>query len=124
MAKQITIEEAKKKLDAHIKKQRILMYKPIQVAEILHYHRTNKETVNPGDLNTYRKQSKRWRDEVTRRLVGRICTSSARFQDNLFEANAIPPELINVLSVENVKNNGIVENYIYHTFRGPANQMT
>ena len=30
------------------------------------------------------------RDAVCVSLIGRICTSSQKFQDNLFEANAIP----------------------------------
>ena len=112
-----TLKEAKEKLDNHIKKQRVLMYKPIQIAEILYHHRNKLDKIDPSDVNTYRKQSKRWRDDVTRRLVGRVCTSSAKFQDNLFEKNAIPPEIIAVLAKENEENNGIVESYIYHTFR-------
>ncbi len=40
---------------------------------------------------TYRTQSKKWRDEISAELLGRVCTSSSRFQDNLFDSNAIPP---------------------------------
>jgi hypothetical protein len=113
----ITLEEAKDRLDKHIKKQRVLMYKPIQIAEILYHHRSELEEIDPSDVNTYRTKSKRWRDQVTRGLVGRVCTSSAKFQDNLFDKNAIPPELITVLAEENKENDGIVESYIYNTFR-------
>ncbi len=65
-------------------------------------------------MDTYRNISKRWRDEITKVLVGRISTSSQKFQDNLFEKNAMPPELLNELVEFNKKNDGLVENYIYH----------
>ncbi len=48
----------------------------------------------------YRNPSKRWRDDVTRLLLDRVCTSSQKFQDNLFEANAIPPTVLATLFVE------------------------
>lgn len=112
----LDVLEAKKKLDSHIRKQRVLMYKPIQVAEILYQYRLDQTNLSPLDVNTYRTPSKRWRDDVTRRLVGRICTSSARFQDNLFEKNAMPPEVISVLAQENNSKHGVVEAYIYFRF--------
>ena len=117
----MSIEDAKAKLDAHIKKQRTHMYKPIQIAEILYAYRTRKDDIDPLDLNTYRTKSRRWRDEVTKRLVGRVSTSSARFQDNLFESNAIPPTVLSVLAEENNNKNGVVESYIYHRFKQRLN---
>lgn len=111
------IHEAKQKLDIHISKQRTHMYKPIQIAEILKAARDGMKDLDLADLNTYRTRSKRWRDAVTMRLVGRVSTSSARFQDNLFEENAIPPEVIVALGEENNKKNGVVESYIYHRFK-------
>lgn len=100
-------------LDKIIRKSRVHLYKPIQIAEILYHHRLNKD-VNPSDLESYRNISKRWRDEVTKMLIGRVCTSSQKFQDNIFEANAMPPSLLKELAEYNSKTNGLVENYIYH----------
>jgi hypothetical protein len=52
---------------------------------------------------------------VTRQLIDQVSTSSQKYQDNLFEANAVPPDVIAVLAEANV--NGIVERYIYQRFR-------
>jgi len=108
------ISEAKKQLDTIIRKARVHLYKPIQIAEILMRHRKNK-SFDLDDLESYRNTSKKWRDQVSQKLVGRICTSSAKFQDNIFESNAMPPEHIAVLGEENEKadRTGIVEAYIY-----------
>lgn len=56
-------------------------------------------------------------------LLGQICTSSAKFQDNLFEANAIPPQVLQILGDENVKTNGAVEAYIYDRFSNKHAQL-
>src|SRR5699024_4927244 len=93
------------------------MYKPIQIAEILKAYRFGEKDLDLNDLNTYRTKSKRWRDDVTIRLIGRVSTSSARFQDNLFEANAIPPNVLSILGEENNLKNGVIESYIYHRFK-------
>src|SRR5699024_5424217 len=111
------IKTAKWKLDKNISKQRTHMYKPIQIAEILHAYRIGTPDVNPSDLNTYRTKSKRWRNKVTQNLIGRVSTSSSKYQDDLFDKSAIPPEAITVLSKENNEKNGIVESYIYHRFK-------
>lgn len=112
------LNKAKKQLDLVIKKARIHLYKPIQIAEILRAHRLNPD-FNLLELEDYRNQSKRWRDKVSLRLVGRICTSSARFQDNLFEKNAMPPQLLSALGEENEKEDrkGMVETYIYNSIK-------
>jgi hypothetical protein len=108
-----SLNEAKKKLDSIIKKARIHLYKPIQIAEILYQHRIN-PSFDLKKLESFRKSSKQWRDEVTQKLVGRICTSSARFQDNLFEANAMPPRFLAVLGNINEESpSGKIEAYIY-----------
>lgn len=113
-----TVIKAKKQLDTIIRKARVHLYKPFQVAEILKEHRELKN-FNLRDLESYRNASKRWRDRVSLRLVGRVCTSSARFQDNLFEANAMPSELIAILGDENERDDriAIVEAYIYRAFQ-------
>ena len=109
-----TIVEAKKQLDLIMKKARVHWYKPIQIAEILYHHRMN-PSFDLRQLENYRARSKWWRDEVSPRLVGRACTSSAKFQDNLFEQNALPPEYIAELGKANEESGfeGVVEAYIY-----------
>ena len=109
-------KEAKDALDKIIKKTRIHFYKPTQIAEILYYHRLGKENFDINELESYRNLSKRWRDSISMRLVGRVSTSSQKYQDNLFENNAMPPHLLSYLAEEN-NQDGIIENYIYHRFR-------
>lgn len=104
--------QSKDALDKIIKKSRVHLYKPIQIAEILFHHRTEKNW-DLLDLESYRNISKKWRDEVSLKLVGRRSTSSQKFQDNLFEANAISPKTLNELGEINNLNNGLVEKYIY-----------
>ncbi len=108
----MTIQEAKQALDKVISKSRTHLYKPIQIAEILYHDRTQKD-IKISDVNTYRNASKKWRDTICLRFIGRTSTSSARYQDDLFNENAIPPSVLKTLSIENRKHNGIVEKYIY-----------
>lgn len=111
-----TIAEAKERLDLIMKKARVHWYKPIQIAEILYQHRM-KASFNLSHLESYRARSKWWRDAISPKLVGRVCTSSAKFQDNLFEQNALPPEHIAKLGEENEKSGseGVIEAYIYNS---------
>ena len=102
----------KQALDLVIRKSRVHLYKPIQIAEILFHHRTEKGW-DLKDLESYRNVSKRWRDEVSVLLVGRRSTSSQKYQDNVFEANAMPPELLAQLGEVNKEGKGFVEAYIY-----------
>ena len=74
-------------------------------------------------LEEYRNESKHWRDEVSIQLLGRRCTSSARFQDDLFNDNAIPPKILAVLSHENLSTDGAVESYIYRKFTNKHTQL-
>lgn len=109
-----------------ISKSRVHFYKPIQIAEILFKERTEKTlNIKLNDLTTYRSKSKKWRDEICVKLVGRTSTSSSRFQDNLFEDNAIPPKTLSCLGDINKDkgNEGIVEAYIYRCFENKFNQM-
>ncbi|KKT28529.1 hypothetical protein A3G55_02930 [Candidatus Giovannonibacteria bacterium RIFCSPLOWO2_12_FULL_44_25] len=103
-------------LDTIIRKSRVHFYKPIQIAEILYYHRTQKG-LNLKNLETYRNISKRWRDEVSIRLVGRKSTSSQKYQDNVFEQNAMPPNLLAALGEANKNGGGFIEAYIYKSLR-------
>lgn len=69
-------------LDKIIKKSRVHFYKPIQIAEMLFHDRTNTR-LELSDLESYRNASKRWRDQITQKLIGRISTSSQKYQDNM-----------------------------------------
>lgn len=100
-------------LDKILSKGRVHLYKPVQIAEILYRSRIFKD-VDFDDLESYRNRSKQWRDTASLRLVGNVSTSSQKFQDNLFEENAMLPDLLKELNRINVAQNGIVENYIYH----------
>lgn len=113
---------AKAALDNIIKKSRVHLYKPIQIAEILYHHRT-KGDIDLSKLEDYRTKSKGWRDAISLLLLGRVCTSSAKFQDNLFEDNAIPPQILTILGNENIKTKGAVEAYIYGCFENKHTQL-
>lgn len=115
--------KAKEALDTIIKKSRVHLYKPIQIGEILYHHRIYKD-VDLDDLESYRKTSKHWRDEVTKVLLGRVCNSSARFQDDLFNENAMPPKIIKILAKENERTGGAVEAYIYSRFTNKHSQLS
>ena len=119
----ITTIDAKYALDTVIEKGRVHLYKPIQVAEILYRDRVHND-INLAKLEDYRTQSKKWRDSVTIPLVGRKCTSSARFQDDLFNDNATPPSVLVVLGKVNRKTHGAVEAYIYNHFTNKHIQLS
>ena len=114
--------QAKNALDNVIQKSRIHLYKPIQIAEILYHYRTEHK-IRLEELDTYRKVSKHWRDEISIQLLGSVCTSSCKFQDNLFDANAIPPEVLVALGEENDRTKGAVEAYIYRLFDKKHSQL-
>ena len=113
---------AKKALDSLIQKSRVHLYKPIQIAEIL-YHERMFHDIDLNEKEDYRKQSKKWRDDISRVLLGRVCTSSAKFQDDLFNDNAIPPAILYTLGQENNRTNGAVEAYIYRQFNTKHDQL-
>lgn len=108
--------EAQLALQKVINKSRVHFYKPFQIAEILFRHRIE-EGWNLNDLESYRNVSKRWRDDISLRLVGRRSTSSQKYQDNIFEANAMPPRLLAALGQINKEGKGFVEAYIYRSFQ-------
>lgn len=110
-------EHALEKLQALIARSRVHMYKPIQVAEVLYHHRTDKtQIIDPLDRNTYRKQSKRWRDAVSLELLNSRSSSSAKYQDALWDETEIPPNVLMALATCNVEHDGAVEQYIYRKF--------
>ena len=105
------IKQAKEKLDHVIAIGRVEMYKPIQVAETLRMAITSKD-INLSDVESYRTKSRRWRDKVTDALFSKSSTSSARFQDDLWNPSAVPPEAMVALGNANSANH-VVEAYIY-----------
>lgn len=119
----MNIKEAKSAIDKIIAKARIHLYKPIQIAEILYRDRIEKD-INLSELETYRNASKRWRDAICLKFLGRTSTSSARYQDDIFNDNAIPPKVLEILGEENRKKKGIVEAYIYRRFAERFSQMS
>ena len=118
-----TVETAKIALDNIIKKSRVHLYNPIQIGEILYRHRVFGD-IDLDDLESYRSKSKHWRDQISQVLLGRVCNSSSKFQDDLFNQTAVPPEAIKVLALENVRTNGAVEAYIYSLFTNKHNQLS
>lgn len=117
-----TLDAAKKALDTVIEKGRVHLYKPIQIAEILFRDRVFRD-IDLSNLEDYRTQSRKWRDDVTILLLGRKCSSSIRFQDNLFDDNATPPSVLAVLGRENRRTKGAVEAYIYSQFTKKHEQL-
>lgn len=117
------LTEAKASLDNIIRKARVHLYKPIQIAEILYRDRVEQD-IDLSELETYRTKSKKWRDLICIPFLGRTSTSSAKYQDDLFNVAAVPPSAITVLGEENRNKNGIVESYIYDRFKQRYGQMS
>jgi len=107
-----TIKESKEKLDYIIGKSRVDLYKPIHIAEVLHRSRTI-GNFDVSKLETFQNPSLRWRNEVTQKLAGKVSTSSARYQHDVWNRTAMPTEVLIVLDAENKATKGAVESYIY-----------
>lgn len=107
----MNLSDAKKSLDRVIVKSRVHLYKPIQVAEILYRKRVVNPSMNLNDVESYRNDSKHWRNVISMELIGRKSTSSAKFQDALF--GEFTPEMLDVIAKENDRTKGGVEAYIY-----------
>lgn len=118
----MNLEEAKAALDRIIKISRVHLYKPIQIAEILHRDRVNQD-IDLININTYRNTSKAWRDLITERFVGRSSSSSAEYQEALF-TKAMPPQTLAILGEENRLKGGIIEAYIYRRFAQRFTQLS
>ena len=119
----MNIEQAMHAIDKIIDKSRVHLYKPIQIAEILYRDRIVGD-INLANLETYRTNSKKWRDVVCFQFLGRTSTSSAKYQDDLFSETAVPPVAIVALGEKNRTNNGEIEAYIYRKFSERYNQMS
>lgn len=109
---------AKERLDQLIAKGRVDLYKPIQIAEVLHRCRTAAaaEKIDLTDVEDFRNPSRAWRDDVTLRLLGKRSTSSARYQDDIWNESAMPPKFLVPLDKFNRHSGGVVEAYIYRRF--------
>ena len=118
----MNLEQAKAALDRIIKISRVHLYKPIQIAEILHRNRVNQD-IDLTNIDTYRNTSKVWRDAITNRFVGRSSSSSAEYQEALF-TKAIPPQTLVILGEENRLKGGIIEAYIYRRFAERFTQLS
>ncbi|MGQ0793741.1 MAG: HaeII family restriction endonuclease [Deltaproteobacteria bacterium] len=108
----ITIEEAKARLDMIINIGRVDLYTPIQIAEALRRSRLEKD-IDVSKQSSFQNPSFRWRNEITRRLTGKVSTSSARYQHDVWNPTAMPPEILCALDTENKRTKGAVERYIY-----------
>lgn len=109
------LAQAKKRLDLIMQKSRTRFYKPIQIAEVLYYSRVY-ENLDLLEIETYRNQSIQWRNIITTKFYGHQSSSSSRYQDDIWNDHAMPPNLLMILDQENKKNSGCVEYYIYREF--------
>ena len=105
------LNDAKAKLDRVINLSRVEMYKPIQVAETLREMNQN-TNLQPSKPETYRNISRELRNRITKQLIGKVSTSSMRFQDDLWNESAVPPTALSILEQANRKTSR-VEEYIY-----------
>lgn len=101
----LTVQDAKARLDSIIHKGRVDLYKPIQIAEVLRRSRLQTD-INILDRNSYQNPSVHWRNDVTKRLLGKVSTSSANYQHDVWNQKAMPPELLTILDAENKRTNG------------------
>jgi HaeII restriction endonuclease len=110
-----TLEEARQRLNSIINKSRVDLYKPIQIAEVLHRSRTVGD-FDITDLETFKNPSLRWRNEITKNILGKVSTSSAQFQHNVWAENAMLIDFLAVLDAENKAAKGSIEKYIYQKY--------
>jgi len=110
-----TVQNAKERLDSIIKKGRVDLYKPIQIAEVLRRSRVNGD-INVRNIATFQNPSTHWRNEVSMQLLGKVSTSSARYQHDVWNPTAMPPKFLAILDDENKRTRGGVERYIYIRF--------
>ena len=116
-------ENAKCALDKIINKARAHFYKPIQIAETLYHARISVDQIDLLNIEEYRNKSKKWRNDISDILVGRSSSSSAKYQDDVFNDNAMPPILLSELGMENTRTNGAVEAYIYSRIERKRSQF-
>lgn len=105
-------ERAKRSLDRFLARKGQEAWKVIQAAEILRRKRLFPD-LHLETADTYKKDSRRWRDEAAVRILGESYRPPSAGQDSLFYRNALPSEILRVLGEENCRTAGAVEAYIY-----------
>ena len=115
-------DRAKEVLDRFLKRRGQEPWRVIQAAEILRRKRQEPQ-LDLGDLKSYKKESRAWRDELARRLLGDGYEPPVSGQDSLFYKNSLPPEILKVLGEENLRTGGAVEAYIYRFLTRRERQM-
>ena len=103
---------AKAALDRFLRRKGQEAWRVIQAAEILHEKRLHPE-LSLERLETYKKESRQWRDAMAKRILGEGYQPPAAGQDSLFYKTALPPEILRVLGEENCRTGGAVEAYVY-----------
>ncbi len=121
-SKQPQVESPKEYLDNLIKAGRLLLYKPIQIAEILYRDRISDE-IDFSNIETFRLPSRKWRDVISKLLVNAVSSSSAKYQDAIFSDTEMPVNVLAELSKINKGTKGGIEAYIYSKFEGRFNKM-
>src|SRR3989344_4676431 len=84
----------------------------IRIAETLHRHRIDGD-FDLSHRDDFESESKEWSDTISRKFFGYLPTDKQINTWHLFEANAMPPELLAKLGEINKKSKGVVEAYIY-----------
>lgn len=120
--KRILKETPKEYLDNLIKSGRLMLYKPIQIAEILYRDRITDE-IDFNNIETFRLPSRKWRDVISQLLVNSVSSSSAKYQDAVFTETEMPIGMLAKLAEINNMSKGGVEAYIYSLFEGRFNKM-
>ena len=92
-------DRAKEVLDRFLRRRGQEPWRVIQAAEILRRKRQEPQ-LDLGDLKSYKKESRAWRDELARRLLGDGYEPPVSGQDSLFYKNSLPPEILKVLGEE------------------------
>ena len=111
---------AVQQLDKVIALSRVEMYKPIQIAETLREFTLNR-SFTPTSLEAFRSLSRDLRNKVTLELIGKVSTSSMRYQDDVWNASALPPAALSTLASSNCHHE--VEEYIYQHVYAKSLQM-
>lgn len=110
-------DNGKQRLDRLIRKGRVHLYKPMMIAEVLYRDRIHRD-IELSNVETYRRESSRWRDAVSPRLVGKKGVLNSRYEDQLFNEEVLPPRLMVELGEANRAGDGCVECYIYFALVG------
>ncbi|MBI2990330.1 MAG: HaeII family restriction endonuclease [Candidatus Magasanikbacteria bacterium] len=107
-----TALEVKNRIGDLFERSSVYSFRLIRIAETLHHHRTGGD-FDLSKRDDFESESKEWSDEISRKFFGYFPTDKQINTRHLFEANAMPPELLAKLGEINKKSKGVVEAYIY-----------